>query len=331
MKRHTVFLGGGLASATAICSYREAGGDDRLTLVTSEVVLPYHRPPLSKGYMRGESERDDALVEPANRYVDADVELRVGTVVDGVDLGARTLGLGDAGERLGSPELSNALRELFSARGIEVLLEHEVTAIEGNDRVEHVIAGDRRLEAGLVVVGVGVEPATGMLAEAGLELDDGIVVDECFSTSTPNVFAVGDVARFPDAVAGRARRIEHWDNAKAQGEHLGRLLAGATQEPFSHVAMFFSDVFDLSFELYGDLHEHDDVIVRGNLEEHHALALFLRHDVLTAGLAIGQDEETTAELSDLIAQRARVESSQRSALGSTDATLSEALATEASQ
>ena len=414
MKRHTVFLGGGLASAAAIGSYREAGGDDRLALVTSEVFLPYHRPPLSKGYMRGESGRDDALVEPAQHYVDADVELRVGTVVESVDLDGRTLRLADADgemsfdrlvvatgatprplrvpgaespgvytlraladadairaaaaevetavvvggsfigtevaaslsqlglevalvhqgpalhERLAVPELSDHLRELFSARGVEVLLEHEVTAIEGKDRVERVIAGDRRLEAGLVVVGVGVEPATGVLAEERLELGDGIVVDERFSASAPDVFAIGDVARFPDAAAGRTRRIEHWDNAEAQGEHLGRLLAGATEEPFDHVAMFFSDVFDLSFELYGDLHEHDEVIVRGNVEDHHALAMFLRDDVLTAGLAIGQDKETTAELNHLIAQRARVRSSQRSALETTNATLSQALATEAS-
>ncbi len=100
MKRHRlVIVGGGLASARAIRSYREAGGDGRIALVSRDEALPYHRPPLSKRYLRGETQAGDTLVEQRSFYVDHDVELFLQTGVTAVDPRERTVETDD-GDRL---------------------------------------------------------------------------------------------------------------------------------------------------------------------------------------------------------------------------------------
>ncbi|GAA4669602.1 NAD(P)/FAD-dependent oxidoreductase [Frondihabitans cladoniiphilus] len=107
------------------------------------------------------------------------------------------------------------------------------------------------LKADGIVVGLGIEPNTGLAEAAGLEVDDGIVVDARLTTSDPAVFSAGDVANYPDPILGR-RRVEHVDNAKEQGAAVGRIMAGS-DEKYSHTPMYYSDVFDLGYEAVGKL------------------------------------------------------------------------------
>jgi NADPH-dependent 2,4-dienoyl-CoA reductase/sulfur reductase-like enzyme len=105
------------------------------------------------------------------------------------------------------------------------------------------------IEADAVVVGLGIEPATQLAADAGLTVRDGIVVSSTLLTDDDAVFAAGDVAEYPDRILG-TRRVEHVDNAQQQGRQAGRNLADA-DETYDHTPMFYSDVFDMGYEAVG--------------------------------------------------------------------------------
>ena len=122
----------------------------------------------------------------------------------------------ERGERLipalGSPELSEQVADIYREQGVELLLGEQIEELRANGRmlVGARTASGREIEAFLAVVGVGVEPEVGFLEGSGIEVDNGIVVDDHFRASVADVYAIGDVARFHDAVVGRPRRIEHW-------------------------------------------------------------------------------------------------------------------------
>ena len=113
--------------------------------------------------------------------------------------------------------------------------------------------GGTELEADGVIAGLGIEPATDLAAAIGLPVDDGIVVDELGRAGgRDDVFAAGDVARFPLAALGHAGRVEHEDHANTHGQTVGANMAGAGQ-PYDHLPFFYSDLFDLGYEAVGDL------------------------------------------------------------------------------
>jgi 3-phenylpropionate/trans-cinnamate dioxygenase ferredoxin reductase component len=116
------------------------------------------------------------------------------------------------------------------------------------------------LECDFVVFGVGVQPRTGLAAQAGLAVDNGIVVDEHLRTSAPDVFAAGDVARFPSAALGRPVRVEHEDAALSMGAAAGRIMAGS-EEAYAHLPFFYSDLFDLGYEAVGILDARLETVV----------------------------------------------------------------------
>jgi NADPH-dependent 2,4-dienoyl-CoA reductase/sulfur reductase-like enzyme len=117
-----------------------------------------------------------------------------------------------------------------------------------------VTLGDgRTLEADAVVGGLGVIPNTALAEAAGLEVDDGIVVDEYGRASgRDDVFAAGDVARFPVAALGTSMRVEHEDHANTHGKVVGANMAGANK-PYDHLPLFYSDLFDLGYEAVGQV------------------------------------------------------------------------------
>jgi 3-phenylpropionate/trans-cinnamate dioxygenase ferredoxin reductase component len=150
--------------------------------------------------------------------------------------------------------LSAFVTDYYREQGTEVLAGGSVTGIERQGELIRVTTGDGRdLEADVVVAGLGIEPRTELAASAGLSVDDGIVVDQhaCVAGRT-EVFAAGDVARFPAAVLDRSMRVEHEDNAKSQGRLAGLNMAGAGEQ-YDHLPFFYSDLFDLGYEAVGDL------------------------------------------------------------------------------
>jgi NAD(P)H-nitrite reductase large subunit len=112
--------------------------------------------------------------------------------------------------------------------------------------------GGQRIESDIIIVGVGIHPSIELAQEAGLKLDNGIIVNEYLQTSHPDIYAAGDNANFPYLALSSQMRVEHWDNALNQGKQAGRNMAGA-REPYSYMPFFYSDLFEFGFEAVGEV------------------------------------------------------------------------------
>ena len=194
-------------------------------------------------------------------------------------------------EHLFTPFISASFQHHLQAHGVHIEPKTRAIAIQGWGRVAAVALSDgRRLPADLVVAGIGVTPATEPLAGSGLTLDDGVLVDEYLETSEADVYAAGDVACYQDVLFGKRRRLEHWDNAVEQGRHAARALLGK-RAPFVHVPYFFSDVFDRSYEFWGDAAGADEVVYRGDVMAGCFSAWWLRAGRLVAAFVMDRPEE----------------------------------------
>ncbi|MFN8186832.1 MAG: FAD-dependent oxidoreductase [Gaiellales bacterium] len=158
------------------------------------------------------------------------------------------------GARIFPAELSAALVGYYRDRGVEVLAGASVTGLERDGARSRVTLDDGRvLEVDAVVAGIGIEPSVELAAEAGLPASNGIVVDSLGRAGgREDVFAAGDVARFPVAALGGEMRVEHEDHAKSHGRAVGANMAGAGR-PYDHLPFFYSDLFDLGYEAVGEL------------------------------------------------------------------------------
>ena len=158
------------------------------------------------------------------------------------------------GARLFPGALARFLNEYYEAQGVEVragALVEGVVREDGRFRVR--IAGGEPLAADLVVAGLGIEPRAELAAEAGLVVDDGIVVDPFGRAGgRDEAYAAGDVARFPVGALGGSRRVEHEDHANTHGAAVGANMAGA-DTPYDHLPFFYSDLFELGYEAVGDV------------------------------------------------------------------------------
>ena len=148
--------------------------------------------------------------------------------------------------------LARHVERRYADAGVTLVRGSTVASAEsGADGVTVRLGDGTVLEADAVVVGVGLEVETALARAAGLEVGDGVVVDETLRTSDPHVWAAGDVALYPDRILGR-RRVEHVDHATTSGRQAGRNLAGAG-EPYDHTPFFYSDLFEYGYEAVGRL------------------------------------------------------------------------------
>ncbi len=172
-------------------------------------------------------------------------------------------------ERIGSkfftPSMSRYFEKYFFDHGVRFLKQTGVKELRGHRNVEAVvISNGESVACDTVVAGIGVKPVVDVLAGSGIETGDGVIVNEFLETNKSGIYAAGDVANYPDSIFGTRRRVEHWDNAVEQGKYCARLLSGK-REPFVHVPYFFSDVFDLSYEFWGDVTGATATIERGDM------------------------------------------------------------------
>jgi NADPH-dependent 2,4-dienoyl-CoA reductase/sulfur reductase-like enzyme len=161
------------------------------------------------------------------------------------------------GARLFPADLAAFLNDHYREQGVEVLAGESVSAVEG---ARVTTGGGRVLEADGVVAGLGIEPVTELAADAGLAVDDGIVVDERGRAGgRDDVFAAGDAARFPATALGTTTRVEHEDHANSHGFAVGANMAGA-DAPYDHLPFFYSDLFELGYEAVGDVDSRHETI-----------------------------------------------------------------------
>jgi len=163
------------------------------------------------------------------------------------------------GARLFPRELAVHLNGYYTEREVEVRPGERLTGLEAHGPGFTLETDRGEIRADLVVAGLGIVPNDRLAAEAGLEVDDGILVDETLRTSDPAVFAAGDVARFSSPVLGRRIRVEHEDNANCMGREVGRAMAGA-DAAYRHLPFFYSDLFDLGYEAIGVLDPRLEVV-----------------------------------------------------------------------
>jgi NADPH-dependent 2,4-dienoyl-CoA reductase/sulfur reductase-like enzyme len=165
------------------------------------------------------------------------------------------------GARAFPRDLALHLNAYYAEHGVDVRAGTQVTGLvdEGGGVTVRTSGGE--LRADVVVAGLGIVPNDRLAADAGLAVQDGIVVDERLRTSDPAIFAAGDVARFPSAALGGMRRVEHEDNANRMGFEAGRQMAGA-DGAYRHLPFFYSDLFDLGYEAVGVLDPRGEVVAR---------------------------------------------------------------------
>ncbi|WP_426565905.1 NAD(P)/FAD-dependent oxidoreductase [Angustibacter sp. McL0619] len=377
-----VVVGGGLAGGKTVEQLREKGYAGPLVLFSTEPHLPYERPPLSKGYLMGESERDEVFVHDAVWYDEHDVELALSEQVASVDLAAHqvrttsgrvqgysnlVLATGSEPRRLNLTDLdaahvarvltlrtldeSESLREWLRPGvrlvvvgggwiGLEVASAArkagaEVTVLEldplplqrvlgaqvaeafaakhrreGVDlRTEVTVAGvvadgeglrvdldgGDAVGADVVLVGIGISPRTELAEAAGLDVDNGVVVDGRLRTSDPDVFAVGDVANAPYPRLGRRLRVEHWAAALNQPEVVAGVIAGG-DATWDLLPYFFTDQYDWGMEYHGFADPRSQrVVVRGDLAGGEFVAAWLDDEgAVTAAMHVNQWDDGDA-------------------------------------
>jgi 3-phenylpropionate/trans-cinnamate dioxygenase ferredoxin reductase component len=193
--------------------------------------------------------------------------------------------------RFFTPEMSTFFERYYSTHGVRLVKQASIAALEGKGTVHSVLLVDgRRIPSDLVVAGIGAIPNTDLLAKSGIALDNGVVVNEYLEASEPGVYAAGDVANYPDLIFEKRRRVEHWDNAVSQGQHWAGVVLGDRQ-PFIHVPYFFSDVFDLSYEFWGDSKEATKTVVRGDTNASSFSVWWLKKNQVVAAFSMNRPEE----------------------------------------
>lgn len=196
------------------------------------------------------------------------------------------------------PEIGALCAEMHRDNGVELRLGATVAGLDGNGHVTGVrLAGGPPVPADLVVVGAGVRPATAWLEGSGVALDDGVVCDERCAVlddtgrRIDGVVAAGDVARWRHPGHDAPLRVEHWDNAVAQGRAAARTLLGGA-EPYAPVPYFWSDQYDTKIQVVGVPHPDDAVtVVAGRTEERRFAAVYGRAGRVTAALAMNLPRE----------------------------------------
>jgi 3-phenylpropionate/trans-cinnamate dioxygenase ferredoxin reductase subunit len=189
-------------------------------------------------------------------------------------------------ERVLGTEVGAVYRDIHVDHGVHMLLGARVEAFEGATAVERVRTSDgRELECDFVVVGVGVQPRSGLAAQAGLAVDNGILVDEHLQTGAPGVFAAGDVANAHHPFYGERIRVEHWANALHQGPLAAHAMLGEP-DVYDRLPYFFSDQYDVGMEYAGFARRWDRVIFRGDPATREFIAFWLTGDRVVAGMNV---------------------------------------------
>ena len=172
--------------------------------------------------------------------------------------------------------LSGAIQRRFIERGIRIVSGDKPASFsQSGNRFVTTTRNGERIESDIVVVGIGISPSVGLAEGAGIETGNGILVDEYLQTSHPNVYAAGDNALFPSQAPGQRLRVEHWDNALAQGKQAGRNMAGG-RDPFTYMPYFFSDLFEFGYEAVGEVNSEMETFADWQKENDTGVIYYLK-------------------------------------------------------
>jgi NADPH-dependent 2,4-dienoyl-CoA reductase/sulfur reductase-like enzyme len=190
-------------------------------------------------------------------------------------------------ERILGPEMGDFIRGLHEEHGVIFHLEDTVTAVEGN-RVTLKSGGT--LDADFLLAGIGVRPRLSLAEQAGLTMDRGVLVNEYLETSVSNIYAAGDIARWPDPHSEGSIRVEHWAVAERQGQTAARNILGQRRK-FDAVPFFWSAHYDVSIRYIGHAEQWDEIAIEGEIKAKDCLLRYRRQGRTLAVASICRDLE----------------------------------------
>jgi 3-phenylpropionate/trans-cinnamate dioxygenase ferredoxin reductase subunit len=189
-------------------------------------------------------------------------------------------------ERVLGAEVGAIFAALHAEHGVELHLGVGVESFRGQRSVEEVVLADGTAVAGDVfVVGVGVTPRIELAEDAGIALDNGIVVDEYLSTSVPGIWAAGDVANAYHPIFGTHIRLEHWSAALNQGPVAAKNMLGQGVA-YRKVPYFYSDQYDLGMEYGGFAPTWDEIVYRGSRDDREVVVFWVDKGTVVAGMNV---------------------------------------------
>jgi NADPH-dependent 2,4-dienoyl-CoA reductase/sulfur reductase-like enzyme/nitrite reductase/ring-hydroxylating ferredoxin subunit len=191
-------------------------------------------------------------------------------------------------ERVFGPEMGDFVRRLHEENGVVFHLEDTSEAITAN---QVKLKSRKMLDADFVVAGVGVRPRIALAEKAGLAIDRGVPVDTLLQTSAPNIFAAGDIARWPDPHSGERIRVEHWVVAERQGQTAALNMLGMNQ-PFDAVPFFWSQHYDVPINYVGHAEKWDDIAIAGDIAAKDCILRYRRSGKVLAVASIYRDRES---------------------------------------
>jgi NADPH-dependent 2,4-dienoyl-CoA reductase/sulfur reductase-like enzyme/nitrite reductase/ring-hydroxylating ferredoxin subunit len=196
-------------------------------------------------------------------------------------------------ERILGPQMGDFVRALHEEHGVVFHLEDTASAIERN---QIMLKSGKTLAADIVVAGIGVRARTQLAEKAGITLDRGVLVDSYLKTSVPEIFAAGDIARWPDPHSGDNIRVEHWVVAERQGQAAALNMLGY-RERFAAVPFFWSQHYDVPINYVGHAEQWDDLAIDGDIAARDCLLSYKRKGRVLAVASIYRDlESLRAEL-----------------------------------
>jgi 3-phenylpropionate/trans-cinnamate dioxygenase ferredoxin reductase subunit len=193
--------------------------------------------------------------------------------------------------RVMAPAVSDFFEQLHRGAGVNIEFARTVKEFRGDNQVREVICADGySVKADLCIVGIGILPNSELAESAGLECDNGIVVDEYARTTDPYIYAAGDCTRHPNALLGTSLRLESVHNALEQAKTAAASMCGE-RLPYAQIPWFWSDQYDVKLQIVGLGNDYDNLVIRGNQAGKAFAAFYLRGNRLLAVDAVNSPRE----------------------------------------
>jgi len=276
------------------------GGSVRRLPDTGESVI-YFRTAADYLKLRGLSERGSDFVVIGGGFIGSEVAAALA-------MNGKRVTMIFPSDTIGSnvypPPLAAFLNSYYRDKGVTLLAPESVKSVRAAGAKTIVTTGSgAEISADGVVAGLGIQPNTGLAEQAGLKIDNGIVVDELLRTSNPDIYAAGDVANFYSTLLEKRVRVEHEDNANVMGEMAGRNMAGQS-DTYTHHPYLYSDLFELGYEAVGELDARLDIVEDWKDPFRKGVIYYLREG-LVRGVLLWNTWGQVPAATQLIAEKAR--------------------------
>lgn len=237
--------------------------------------------------IRGEMETAKSLVIVGGGYIGlevASVAVKAGLEVTVLETEDRIL------KRVTTPVMSDFYHRLHTERGVRILTETMVTGFRGEDRVTAVESDEQVIDADLVIIGIGIIPNVELAQAAGIEWDNGIIVDDHCRTSAPDIYAAGDCTNHPNPTLGRRLRLESVPNAMEQGRVAAINMCGGDRV-YDAIPWFWSDQYELKLQMVGFSSDGDSQVLRGDKAANEFAVFYLKDGTVVAVEAVNSPRE----------------------------------------